>query len=407
MPNKQTKRTTKNTKPKQQRRKQPKAQRNVVSTQSAPVSRGHRIKQTAPKITASSKGVNVVHSEARSVAVTSGSSTVDMSWTLLPQGSNFPWLAAMAIQFDKIVWNKVSVTFVPIVGTNLGGDVVMYFDTEADDTRVTDYVSAYSMEGAVSGRVWDMCTLHAKHADLHNQKSYAAKGETSKSLIGSPGMFCMLATLQTAATANTIIGRWVINYDVTFLKPEAVTASSLLSLAGELDPTAMRTYIEAHWTDYYTHAACVSNCPCYTSGDQHEQCYEEALVGGMCLVDKVTDTCSIMCPCNSLKNASLGHKHMIGHSKDLIEMDKTTHDAEPMEVDDLVAINQQPTLADELTSRGWVLNLPVDNNDEMAKFLKAIDIIDKVTSVREGDHHMWNGQTIHASSTSSSDSEMD
>lgn len=404
MPNKQAKRTTKNTKPKQQRRKQPKAQRNVVSTQGAPVSRGHRIKQTAPKITASSKGVNVVHSEARSVAVTSGSSTVDMSWTLLPQGSNFPWLAAMAIQFDKIVWNKVSVTFVPIVGTNLGGDVVMYFDTEADDTRVSDYVSAYAMEGAVSSRVWDMCTLHAKSADLHNQKSYAAKGETSKSLMGTPGMFCMLATLQTAPTADTIIGRWVINYDVTFLKPEAVTASSLLSLAGELDPTAMHAYFDNHWTDYYTHAACISTCPCYST---HEQCIEEALTGGMCLVDKITNKCAVMCPCNTLKNVSHVSHSMTDKPTDLIEVDSFTNDVEPMEVDDLVAIDEQPTLAEVLTSRGWVLNLPVDNDSEMAKFLHAIDIVDKVNSIRDGDKYMWNGSIIHASSTSSSDSELE
>lgn len=188
---------------------------------SAPIALGTTARKPSPKISVVKDGTRVVNKEAitLSFAASSATSVKTVPLNTKADGS-LPWLGNTALNYDKVRFNSVRVDYISLNPTTEGGDVIMYFDTDASDAAPTSYDEAFNAGGCKSGRLWDEATLNLTKADLHAQKEFTTTGETTTGLLGSPGNIQVFATRTGATTSAADYGRLVITYDVTLTKPE-------------------------------------------------------------------------------------------------------------------------------------------------------------------------------------------
>lgn len=184
-----------------------------------------------PKMTSRGGVMRVTNSEAITLSfadAATASTTIPIS---SGPGGKLPWLANLALNYEKIHYNSVTVDFLPLLATDRGGDVIAYFDPNSTDPAPTTYEEAYSAGRAKTARLWDKGHLTLTSADLHAQKEYSADGVTSGNLFGTPGNIQIFSTRSEGTDAEDY-GRAIVTYDVSLLKPERPDTGSMMKIVG-------------------------------------------------------------------------------------------------------------------------------------------------------------------------------
>lgn len=86
--------------------------------------------------------------------------------------TTFPWLSNVARNYESYSWRSLSFEFIPEVGTQTKGRIMMVCDYDARDGVVSDFRRLGSMHGAVLGTIWSPLRLTCDKADLSKSKQY-------------------------------------------------------------------------------------------------------------------------------------------------------------------------------------------------------------------------------------------
>lgn len=193
----------------------------------APVNVNYTVKRSNPTLTAVPGGTRVVNSEVSTLSFAAASATAATTVRINPTAGDMPWLEGTALNYDKIKYNSVTLEYVPLVPTSEGGDVVIFFDPDSNDTAPATYTAAYNAGGAKSFALYAKGSVSATSADLSAQKEYTTSEAATPNLLFGPGNFQVFATRSGATTAAMTFGRIFLHYNVTLTKPESPSTTAL------------------------------------------------------------------------------------------------------------------------------------------------------------------------------------
>jgi len=173
-----------------------------------------------PRISRSGSSMRVQHKEM--CLMWSGSTNFAVNTFDLNPGISitFPWLSIEARGYESYRVHSCTLQYVTRGATNVGGNVVLAFDPDANDAPPSDEFTMASYEGAVDGPVWS--------TDLrcHFDRKAMMGGLTQKYCRYGPQLTlpdyhaydfgqAFIATSSTSAST----GRCYIEYDIELLNP--------------------------------------------------------------------------------------------------------------------------------------------------------------------------------------------
>lgn len=192
----------------------------------APVSLGMQAVTGRPQISNSPGAdgrIRVRHTEF--VANVTGTNPFEVtSYAINPgQAMTFPWLSGLAIGFESYLFNSLSFSYVPSVGTATAGVVNLAIDYDALDPAPLTKAQFMQMHGAVRVVPWDSIKVSADSLDLKK----LPQRYTRKSAWNGPG------DLKTYDVGNFIVGtsgfgqviasgELYVTYDVTLMTPQPI-----------------------------------------------------------------------------------------------------------------------------------------------------------------------------------------
>lgn len=144
----------------------------------------------------------------------------------------FPWLAAIAGNFEEYRFNHLRLEFIGYAASTVGGPVVMAIDLDANDAIPTTVAGMNTQSVAKQGSGWDKFFVSLPSTNrrwrLTDFASPSASTNASAANLVSCGNW--LAVTDTSAPANSAIGFLAVDYEIEFRHP---TASIPLTMAGE------------------------------------------------------------------------------------------------------------------------------------------------------------------------------
>lgn len=287
----------------------PKPQRKVNNrprVRKAPVNESVAYAQPGPTFSNASDGsARIRHAEVITLSFPA-KATEAVATLPLKFGSDLPWLSQVLVNYDKIQWNNARLDWKPLVPTTVGGDVIIYFDTQNSDSSPATYKEAYNAQGARSHALWDKFTHTATKQDLRAQKEYAADGTNTGNLFGTPGNYQIYATRNGADSSETVAvpaGRLYFHYDVTLIKPEQPKPATLVSLVTMREASQQLIIVETlikAMTDNKVlgEAICPDDCTCnHNAGGFNCSCKRNPFPN--CIVAGTPGNCVGWCPCGA------------------------------------------------------------------------------------------------------------
>lgn len=225
--------------PKPQRQKRNKnARTNQVLTKivntTANVASGTTIRNGAgAKMSSNGNVTRVSHREFISDITAASSGFATINFAINPGNvTAFPWLAAIAANYESYTFKKLAYRYVPLCPTSTQGRVTMAIDYDARDSIPTSKAVLSQYQGAVATPTWQQGLHVAQPANLTKfAKQRYVSGATvpanSDVKTYHVGQF-ILATSNTPAT-QTQLGELWVEYDVEFQTPQIATVAAAAS----------------------------------------------------------------------------------------------------------------------------------------------------------------------------------
>lgn len=194
----------------------------------APVAIGLQVPTARPRFVSSSASdgrIRVCHREFLADVTGNPAFSVRLRAALNPAlPGTFPWLSGLAQGFESYVFRSLNITYVPSVGTQHSGTVMMAVDYDARDPSPATKQDLMQMHGAVRTTVWDPVSLTCDPRDL----TKFAQRYTRKTLAPTdPGDlktydtgFLLVAV--EGADLTTSVGEIYMTYDVELITPQPV-----------------------------------------------------------------------------------------------------------------------------------------------------------------------------------------
>jgi hypothetical protein len=188
----------------------------------APAAKGIVTTTVEPQITRSSKGMRIKHRELYDGQIPGTAAfSVHETINLQPGLVNvFSWLAPQAAQWEQYKVHSMSIEYIPIVGSNVAGDIILSPDYSSDYGRVpTTEQSAVNSLGAVTNNVWNHHTMKLDVEAMMGLgprrfvRSNAIAGDIKTFDVGQ-----VFVCTNNCSTTNSI-GKIFINYDIEFFVP--------------------------------------------------------------------------------------------------------------------------------------------------------------------------------------------
>lgn len=178
-----------------------------------------------PKISSSSRGLQITHSEMLGSLVSSAT-TLTMSATsfIVNPGkySTFPWLSTLAGNFDKYVLRKFVVRLVSNQPTSTGGKIGIAFDYDSTDPLPTDRNEFFSMTHHVECAPWDTIELNVP---LDSKPRFVNSHTITDSKLIDCGQVVVMSD-QIVAT-STQLADVIVEYTVELLEPQQAVYSTM------------------------------------------------------------------------------------------------------------------------------------------------------------------------------------
>jgi len=196
----------------------------------APVAINHKIRTNSPLVTRSTDGrsATVTNSELISSSITgpNGSAYYDPVFVQINPGLaiSFPWLAPLARQFQLYRFEYLEFEFVPSVGSQNSGDVILSPSYVSSNAPPINEAQAMSAHGAMEGTVWQSlsCVMNPIMMQAFANRGgfkYVRAGTAAGDIRTTDGgyMILALASLPNPALAN--YGKLLVHYRVSLQEP--------------------------------------------------------------------------------------------------------------------------------------------------------------------------------------------
>lgn len=217
-------------KPQRQRRKRSSQVLTKIVNTTANVAKGSTIRNgTGAKMMSNGNVTRVSHREFISDVSSASSGFSTVNFAINPGNvTAFPWLAAIAANYESYTFKKLNYRYVPLCPTSTQGRVTMAIDYDARDAVPTSKAVLSQYQGAIATPVWQQALYVAPPQNLIKfaKQRYVSGATTPASSdvktyhVGQ----LILATSNTPATATSLGELWV-EYDVEFQTPQIATAS--------------------------------------------------------------------------------------------------------------------------------------------------------------------------------------
>jgi hypothetical protein len=147
----------------------------------------------------------------------------------------FPWLSAVAPNFEYYSMNNIAFEWVPSCPTDLGGAVVMALDYDADDTDLLNVSDLENMAGAIRNNIFKPTIFNLSRTSAHGQVKWKYTRIPPTELSPAPldkknydlGVF-YIAVL--GIPANTTVGELWVRYNINFHTPQKTLIARLPSI---------------------------------------------------------------------------------------------------------------------------------------------------------------------------------
>lgn len=139
--------------------------------------------------------------------------------------STFPWLSAIARNFERYVFHKLSFFFVPTLGTQTSGKIMIAPDYDAaDDNTTLTKAQFLSFEDSITGPIWKPAVMRSRHSNFTQLKSHYVRTKTLDSNLDIKTYDVANVFFGTSGYTSTgIVGELWVEYDITFYNPQLST----------------------------------------------------------------------------------------------------------------------------------------------------------------------------------------
>jgi hypothetical protein len=146
--------------------------------------------------------------------------------------TSFPWLAAVANNYESYRFKQLHYKYKPICPTSTPGKVVIAVDYDASDATPNSKLVINSYEGAVSTSPWDEVTMNSTLSNLHKfgTQRYVrpATPPTGTDIKTYDVGNLFIATSNTPAQATTL-GEIYVSYEVELFTPQLQAAAGVVN----------------------------------------------------------------------------------------------------------------------------------------------------------------------------------
>lgn len=159
--------------------------------------------------------------------------------------TSFPWLAGVALNYQKYQIRNLTAHYVPNCATNQNGLIGMAFEYNASEDKPTSYTQLAQYSGFTQSSVWDTISVQhdAKHPLKFITSSVDVPGDAN--MYHSGKLLFYNEYTGGASTNVTVWGRIYISYDIALHIPQVATplgatdqGSSEAELPGTLNHTS-------------------------------------------------------------------------------------------------------------------------------------------------------------------------
>jgi hypothetical protein len=152
--------------------------------------------------------------------------------------ASHPWLAAIANRFECYIYNRLSFSFVPAVGTQESGAMAFCPDYDAsDDNSTSTKQKLLSFEDAIRSPIWSEFTMHCSKGNLHQQKKFYTREanpnvDTDIRLYDTGNLYIVQSGGPGTVEVPVTVGEVWVSYEITFFTPQVEEAQSEATTLG-------------------------------------------------------------------------------------------------------------------------------------------------------------------------------
>jgi len=184
------------------------------------VAYGGQVRQRAPIMRSQNGSMFITHREYITDITTSASGAFNATQYPINPGmsATFPWLYAIAANFEKYKVKKLIFSFESLVGSVTAGSVMLAIDMDAADGLFGSKVKMLQAQNAARCNVWATCQtkLPETAKQLYNRSSALVANQDIKTYdVGS----LTVATQGTPTT--TTVGELWVEYEIELAIPQA------------------------------------------------------------------------------------------------------------------------------------------------------------------------------------------
>lgn len=191
----------------------------------APVAFGNVQRQTGAVISTGDGWCRIRHRELVDTIPSLSTAFHCTYFRMQPGVQHFPWLNAIAARFESYRFNSLRYDLVSMVGTDEHGTMFLAPDYDPEDEMPTTLGQAMTFEGAVAGNVWQSLSCQCSHAGLNKRSTYFVStlwNSTEDWRLIDAGAL----NVGFDGVAAQTVGQLWVDYDITFMTPQLLGAST-------------------------------------------------------------------------------------------------------------------------------------------------------------------------------------
>lgn len=147
--------------------------------------------------------------------------------------SSFPWLAALAANYQQYTIKNLCLRYSAITGTSVAGDILMAWCPDAQQLDPTSDVQMTQFRDNISTNVWKDTSLNVNLGAP--KKLYVRRGTVADADLKTYdlGKFYIASSTSTNSNGN-VVGRLYLDYDIEFFEPKPAECPTEYIVAGNI-----------------------------------------------------------------------------------------------------------------------------------------------------------------------------